>query len=99
MLRVARLDHPEVREIAPSHHCVIRFRQRRPVHGPEGGSEALADALISVLSDADISRWPPAWAVGDRHTELWAVNGELAFPLERSGAPGRYVATTCLSYK
>jgi hypothetical protein len=99
MLRVARLDHPEVREIAPSHHCVVRFRQRRPVHERDGGSEALTEALISVLSDADISRWPPAWAVGDRPTELWAVNGELAFPLERSGAPGHYVATTCLSYK
>ena len=30
MQRVARLDHPEVREVVPSHHCVLRFRQRRP---------------------------------------------------------------------
>jgi hypothetical protein len=36
-------------------------------------------------------------AVNDRQTELWAVNDELAFPLERGGAPGRWVATTCLS--
>jgi hypothetical protein len=35
--------------------------------------------------------------VGDRRTELWAVNGELAFPLERSERHGRYVAVTCLS--
>ena len=95
MQRVAHLDHPEVREIAPSHHCVVRFRQRRPVR--ERGTEAVADALIAVLADADVSRWPPAWAASDRHTELWAVSGDLAFPLERGGAPGRFVATTCLS--
>jgi hypothetical protein len=94
MLRVARLEHPEVREIVPSHHCVVRFRQRRPVR--ERGSQAVAEALILVLQDADVSRWPPAWAVNDRRTPMWAVNGELAFPLEPSGAPGRYVATTCL---
>jgi hypothetical protein len=67
MQRVARFDHPEVREVVPSHHCVVRFRQRRPVR--ERGGEAVADALIE----------------------------ELAFPLERGGAPGRYVATTCLA--
>jgi hypothetical protein len=95
MERVARLDHPEVREVVPSHHCVLRFRQRRPVR--ERGVEAVADALIAALEGAHVSRWPPAWAVGERATELWAVNGELAFPLERSGTPGRYVATTCLA--
>jgi hypothetical protein len=95
MQRVARLDHPEVREVVPSHHCVVRFRQRRPVR--ERGAEAVAVALLEVLEGADVSRWPPAWAISDRRTELWAVNGELAFPLERGGAPGRYVATTCLS--
>jgi len=95
MRRVARLDHPDVREIVPSHHAVVRFRQRRPVR--ERGGEAVADALIAVLEDSHVTRWPPAWAVSDQRTELWAVNGELAFPLERSGSPGRYVATTCLS--
>jgi hypothetical protein len=95
MQRLARLDHPEVREIAPSHHCVVRFRERRPVR--ERGSEVVAEALIAVLREADISRWPPAWAVRDRQTAHWAVNGELAFPLEPGGAPGRFVATTCLS--
>jgi hypothetical protein len=44
-----------------------------------------------------VSRWPPAWAISDRRTELWAVNGSLAFPLERADMPGRWVATTCLS--
>jgi hypothetical protein len=95
MQRVARLGHPEVREVVPSHHCVLRFRQRRPVR--ERGSEAVAIALIDTLEAADVSRWPPAWAVSDHRTELWAVSGELAFPLERGGTPGRYVATTCLS--
>jgi hypothetical protein len=95
MQRVARIDHPEVREVVPSHHCVLRFRQRRPVR--DRGSEAVAIALIAALEAADVSRWPPPWAVNDRHTALWAVSGELAFPLEFGGAPGRYVATTCLS--
>ena len=95
MQRVARLDHPEVLEIVPSHHCVVRFRQRRPV--AERGGAAVAEALIAALEDAHVSRWPPAWAVGDRHTELWAVSGELAFPLEPADRPGRWLATTCLS--
>jgi hypothetical protein len=95
MQRVARVDHPEVREIVPSHHCVVRFRQRRPVR--ERGGAAVADALIVALEDSHVTRWPPAWAVSDQRTELWAVNGELAFPLERSASPGRFVATTCLS--
>jgi hypothetical protein len=95
MQRVAQLDHPEVREVVPTHHCVLRFRQRRPVR--ERGSAAVADEVIAVLERADVSRWPPAWAAGDGKTELWAVNGELAFPLERTDTPGRYLATTCLS--
>jgi hypothetical protein len=94
MQRVAQLDQPEVHEIVPSHHCVVRFRQRRPVR--ERGGAAVVEALVDVLGDADVTRWPPAWAVGDRRTELWAVNGELAFPLEPSGTPGRFVAVTCL---
>ena len=95
MQRVARLDHPEVREIVPSHHCVVRFRQRRPVR--ERGADAVAEALVVALQDSDVSRWPPAWALSDRRTDLWAVNGSLAFPLERADSPGRYIATTCLS--
>ena len=92
---MAQIHHPEVHEIVPSHHCVVRFRQRRPVR--ERGSEAVAEALVAVLEGCDVSRWPPAWAVGDRSTDLWAVNGPLAFPLERTDRRGRYLATTCLS--
>jgi hypothetical protein len=95
MHRVARLNHPEVREVVPTHHCVLRFRQRRPVR--ERGAAAVADELIAALERADVSRWPPAWAVNDGQTELWAVNGDLAFPLAGTDAPGRFIATTCLS--
>jgi len=56
----------------------------------------VAEALITTLSDADVSRWPPAWAISDRMTDWWAVNGDLAFPLEPSDVSGRWVATTCL---
>ena len=77
------MEHPEVREIVPSHHCVLRFRQRRPVR--ERGSEAVAEALIRTLEESDVSRWPPAWAMSDRFTELWAVTGRL--PSRSSAAP------------
>ena len=93
--RIAHIHHPEVHEIVPSHHCVVRFRQRRPVR--ERGTEAVAEALVTTLEDAVVSRWPPGWAISDRTTDLWAVNGALAFPLERSDRHGRYVATTCLA--
>jgi hypothetical protein len=93
--RVAKLEHPEVREIVPSHHCLLRFRQRRPFR--ELGTEAVTEALIAALEDADVSAWPPAWAAGPRETKLWAAGGDLAFPLERTPKPGRWLATTCLS--
>ena len=44
---MAQIDHPEVHEIVPSHHCVVRFRQRRPVR--ERGAEAVAEALVVAL--------------------------------------------------
>ena len=81
--------------MVPSHHCVVRFRQRRPVS--DRGAAAVEDALFAVLEGAHVRGWPPAWAVSDRPRDLWAVNGALAFPLEPGGAPGRYVAITCLS--
>ena len=94
MQRIARLHHPEVREIVPSHHCVLRFRQRHPIRTPGGGPAA--DALIAVLEEADVSGWPPAWAVSDRRTPLWAVARDFAFPLEPTDTPGRWLAVTCL---
>ena len=92
--RVAHTDHPEVREIVPSAHALGRFRQRRPVHAP--GGDPVAKELIAVLSEADVSRWPPAWAVSDRPATWWAVADGLAFPLAPAGRPGRWLAVTCL---
>ena len=94
MQRVARVEHPEVQEIVPSHHCVLRFRQRRPFR--ELGTDAVTDALIAVLEDCHVSGWPPAWVQSDRGTALWAATVDLAFPLERTATPGRWLAATCL---
>ena len=91
---VARTGHPEAPEIVPSAHCVLRFRQRMPVRAP--GTDEVARALLAALADADVHGWPPGWAVTDRPAELWAINGDLAFPLVRTARPGRWLATTCL---
>lgn len=91
---VARMEHPLVTEIVPSAHCVMRFRQRMPVRRP--GVEEVARALIAALESADVSRWPPAWAVSDRPAEQWAVTADMAFPLARSREARRWVALTCL---
>ncbi|MCW2959186.1 MAG: hypothetical protein JWP18_1989 [Solirubrobacterales bacterium] len=90
----ARTDHPEAREIVPSAHCVQRFRKRMPIR--VAGIEAVAVALLDTLEAADVSGWPPGWAVSDRAATLWAVHGDLAFPLAPSGVDGRWVALTCL---
>jgi hypothetical protein len=90
----ARTDHPEVREIVPSAHCVQRFRKRMPIR--VAGIQAVAAALLDTLEAADISAWPPGWAVSDRATTLWALHADLAFPLAPSGTDGRWVALTCL---
>jgi hypothetical protein len=90
----ARTDHPEAREIVPSAHCVQRFRRRMPVR--DAGIAPVARALLDTLEAADISGWPPGWAVSDRPATLWAVHQDLAFPLAPSGTPGRWVALTCL---
>jgi len=50
----------------------------------------------STGADADVTHWPPAWAVSDRPAPLWAVSGDLAFPLARTNTPGRWLAVTCL---
>ena len=91
---IARTDHPEAREVVASTHCVLRFRERHPIRAP--GGAAVMSELLAVLEEADVSGWPPGWAVGDRPARLWAVAGDLAFPLEPTGLPGRWVAVTCL---
>jgi hypothetical protein len=91
---VAHTAHPEAREVVPSDHCVHRFRARMPVRAP--GIDEVAAALLAALEAADVSAWPPGWAVSDRPAELWAVSGDLAFPLARTATPGRWLAVTCL---
>ena len=93
--RVAKLEHTEVREIVPSHHCVLRFRQRRPVRDAVPRRWRTPSSPRSRI--VDVSGWPPAWAPGRTPDRLWAATADLAFPLERTPTPGRYVATTCLS--
>ncbi len=91
----ARIDgHPDVREIVPSFHCVQRYRERMPIR--VAGVQAVAAALLDALEAADITAWPPGWAVGDKPATLWARHGDLAFPLAPSGEAGRWVALTCL---
>jgi hypothetical protein len=86
-------DHPEVRVIQPTWHCVLRFRQRG--RSAIGTDEAL-EALRTVLHDASIDPWPPPWAAG-QEAERWAVSGVYAFPLRPSGTPGTWTALTCLT--
>lgn len=91
---VAHTAHPEAREIVPSAHCVLRFRERMPIRAP--GTDEVAAALLAALGEADVHAWPPGWAVSDRPAELWAISGDLAFPLARTSRPGRWLAVTCL---
>jgi hypothetical protein len=95
LVAAAHTDHPRAREIVPSAHCVQRFRQRMPIREP--GGEAVALALRAALEAADVSGWPPAWAVSDRPAELWAATADLAFPLAPTPTPGRWLAVTCLA--
>lgn len=85
------LQHAEVQTIQPTWHCLLRFRQRGR-HA--AGAEELAETLRATLAEADIARWPPAWAAGQR-APLWAVSDPWAFPLEPLGG-GTWAAATCL---
>jgi hypothetical protein len=91
---VARLEHAEVHEVVVSAHCIERFRQRMPIRTP--GAQQVLDGVVDALEQADVTRWPPAWAVSDTAAEWWAVSGDLAFPLARANRPGRWLAITCL---
>jgi hypothetical protein len=90
----ARTGDPLAPEIVPSDHCIARYRERMPIRTP--GMDEVIDALIATLEASIITRWPPAWAVSDRATALWAVSDNLAFPLVATPDSGRFLATTCL---
>ncbi len=65
-----------------------------PIRTP--GIAEVARALLDALEACDVSAWPPGWVSTDDPAPLWAATGDLAFPLQRSGTAGRWVATTCL---
>jgi hypothetical protein len=90
----ARTGHPEAPEIVPSAHCVKRYRERMPVRAP--GLDVVVSGLLDALESADVTHWPPGWAVSDQPAPLWAIAGDLAFPLARTDQPGRWLAVTCL---
>ena len=90
----ARTGDPQAPEIVPSAHCVKRYRERMPVRVP--GLDEVAARLIADLEAADVTHWPPGWAVTDRPPELWALVGDLALPLARTDVAGRWLALTCL---
>ncbi len=93
-IRVFREDHPEVTEVIASEHCVLRFRKRRRIR--DAGLEAVSAALHEAFEDADLTRWAPTWVDSDRGAQMWAVLDDVAFPLAPAGAPGSWLATTCL---
>jgi hypothetical protein len=94
LVSTAFTGDPQAPEIVPSDHCVKRYRERMAVRTP--GLDDVVTALVRTLEDAIITRWPPGWAVTDRPPDLWAIAGELAFPLASTDRPGRYLAVTCL---
>jgi hypothetical protein len=93
-VRVAAVhtEHPEVRVIQPTWHCLLRFRQRGR---HPAGVDAAVGALRAALENASIDPWPPPWAAG-QHAERWATSGPFAFPLTRSADAGTWSALTCL---
>jgi hypothetical protein len=93
MLDSVPKDHPDVRAIQPTWHCLLRFRQR--VEVPSGTDAAVA-ALRASLERADITRMTPPWVAGrDRRAQLWALDEDLAYPLT-PGRAGVWTAATCL---
>jgi len=93
-ISVTLADHPEVREVIASEHCVHRFRKRMRIRTP--GAEAVERELQRAFEKADITHWAPAWVASDHPTQLWALVDDIAFPLVPAGQPGGWLAATCL---
>src|SRR3954469_4147353 len=93
MLDPVPTDHAEVRFIQPTWHCLLRFRQRVKL---EPGTDAAVAALRASLERAHLTRMPPGWIAGrDSGAQMWAIDGDLAYPLNRS-ATGEWAAATVL---
>jgi hypothetical protein len=93
-ISVWREDHPEVRTVIASEHCVHRFRWRRRIRTP--GVQAVASELSRAFEEAEITSWAPSWVVSNHDTQLWAVVEDMAFPLVAARGQGEWLATTCL---
>lgn len=94
MLDPVPTDHDEVRFVQPTWHCLLRFRQRVDV---EVGTDAAVSALRASLERADLTRMAPGWIAGrETGADLWAIDGDLAYPLSRSGR-GEWTAATVLT--
>ena len=93
MLDSVPKHHDEVRAIQPTWHCLLRFRQR--VRLPSGTDSAV-EALRASLERADLTRMTPGWVSGtDRGAQMWALDGDLAYPLA-PGPGGIWTAATVL---
>ena len=93
MLDPVSKHHDEVRVIQPTWHCLLRFRQRVDV---PIGTDAAVTALRESLERADLTRMAPGWLAGrDRGARMWAVDGDLAYPLSQ-GRGGVWTAATVL---
>jgi len=93
MLNPVPKHHDEVRAIQPTWHCLLRFRQRVKV---DPGTDAAVAALRTSLEDADLTRMPPGWIAGrERAAQMWAIDGDLAYPLS-PGPAGTWTAATVL---
>jgi len=94
MLDPVHKHHDEVRAIQPTWHCLLRFRQRVSL---PAGTDAATTALRESLDRADLTRMAPSWIAGrDRGTQMWALDGDLAYPLT-PGPGGTWTAATVLS--
>ena len=94
MLDSVPKDHDEVHAIQPTWHCLLRFRQRVRV---PAGTEAAVTALRESLERAHVTRMAPGWVAGrDRGAQMWAIDGDLAYPLS-PGVGGEWTAPTCLA--
>jgi hypothetical protein len=93
MLDPVPKHHDEVRSIQPTWHCLLRFRQRVKV---DPGTDAAVQALRASLERADLTRMAPGWVAGrERGAQMWALDGDLAYPLS-PGARGEWIAPTVL---
>jgi hypothetical protein len=93
MLDPVAKHHDEVGMIQPTWHCLLRFRQRVKL---DRGTDAATAALRESLERADLTRMAPPWVSGrERGVQMWAIDGDLAYPLS-SGPNRTWTAATVL---